>query len=67
MIAHHYEFGPLSSPSRTLVVTSLRKDNTSWVESTLSVNAVTGVAVYVVDDPTADFRVPANKGNEAMV
>ena len=49
---------------RVLVVARQLSENVDWIKSELP--DVTA-AVYVVDDPTAELRVPANKGHEAMV
>ena len=52
--------------SRTLVMGKLKTDDISWVHAELpSLNK----SIYVVDDndPKSEFRVPKNKGHEAMV
>ena len=50
--------------ARTLVVSSMKKDNTSWIEEGLPDWTLRR---YIVDDPTATYTVPQNKGREAMV
>lgn len=47
-----------------LVVASMRKENVTWLHEYLP-NWKKNI--YVVDDPTAEFTVPLNKGREAMV
>jgi len=54
----------VSPPSRSLVVASLKRENTQWIQRHFpNLNAF----VYVVDDPHAHLATPKNKGNEAMV
>src|SRR3569833_1925652 len=54
----------VSPPSRSLVVASLKRENTQWIQRHFPyLNAF----VYVVDDPHAHLATPKNKGNEAMV
>jgi Protein of unknown function (DUF3431) len=53
-----------SNYTRTLVMGRLKKDDVSWIEQDLP-NLQT--AIYVVDDESADLRIPKNKGHEAMV
>jgi hypothetical protein len=53
--------------TRTLVLASLRKEDTSWVERELADEPGLKRAVYVVDDESAPFHVPMNKGHEVMV
>ncbi|TVY81383.1 hypothetical protein LSUE1_G005564 [Lachnellula suecica] len=50
-------------PSKTFVVASVGKDDTSWIRQNF---ADWQVARYIVDDEAADLTVPANKGQEAM-
>lgn len=47
-----------------LVVASMRKENVTWLHEYLP---DWKKSIYVVDDPTAEFTVPLNKGREAMV
>ena len=47
-----------------LVVASMRKENTAWLEDYL---VDWKKSIYVVDDENAALRVPKNKGREAMV
>src|ERR1700753_2921942 len=49
--------------TRTLVVGHLKSENVSWIHKALP---ELDKALYVVDDPTAQFHTPANKGREAM-
>ncbi|KAL9117853.1 MAG: hypothetical protein Q9187_005605 [Circinaria calcarea] len=51
------------SYDRTLVVARLKKEDVSWIQNELP---DLHTAIYVVDDPTAEFHVPKNKGHEAM-
>lgn len=51
-------------PSMTLVVASIKSQDTTWIQKYLS-NIQT--VVYRVDDPDAEFKPPRNKGREAMV
>jgi len=56
--------GPLSShQSRTLVVARLKEANVDWIQRELP---GLQTAIYVIDDPFAGYRVPRNKGHEAM-
>lgn len=52
--------------TRTLVMGRLKQDDISWVETELP---GLNTSIYVVDDddPNAQFRIPKNKGHEAMV
>ncbi|MCJ1384001.1 hypothetical protein MMC17_007116 [Xylographa soralifera] len=52
-----------NSPSRTLVVARLKKEDVSWIQQNLP---DIQTAIYVVDDPSAEYSVPRNKGHEAM-
>jgi hypothetical protein len=59
-----------SNYTRCLVVASLKNEDTTWVNAHLVDLQDAGLlapAVYVVDDSKAKFRVPKNKGHEAMV
>jgi hypothetical protein len=47
-----------------MVVATMKKENTSWLQEYLP---DWHKNIYVVDDPTADLTVPKNKGREAMV
>ncbi|KAK4038957.1 hypothetical protein C8A01DRAFT_16980 [Parachaetomium inaequale] len=51
-------------PAAEIVVASLRSEDTFWVHRHLPDWTH---SVYVVDDPSAEFTVPKNKGREAMV
>ncbi|EEP79599.1 predicted protein [Uncinocarpus reesii 1704] len=42
-------------------------DDTAWAEALTREDPNLTGAIYVVDDPNAQFTVPRNKGNEAMV
>lgn len=53
--------------TRSLVVASLLEESTSWVESSLAHDDSLRSFIYVVDDTNAYYKVPANKGHEAMV
>ncbi|KAK2742749.1 hypothetical protein FQN55_007690 [Onygenales sp. PD_40] len=50
--------------SKSLIVASLKDDDTSWIREYL---ADWHANIYVVDDPRAELTVPMNKGREAMV
>ncbi|KAK4169825.1 hypothetical protein QBC43DRAFT_306728 [Cladorrhinum sp. PSN259] len=56
-----------TTPSHTVgvVVASLKKENTTWIQEQLPRDWVP--SIYVVDDETAKLTVPVNKGREAMV
>jgi hypothetical protein len=61
---------PESSPktyTRTLVIASLKEDDTSWIERELRHEANLQKAVYIVNDNSSEFHVPLNKGHEVMV
>ena len=47
-----------------MVVASMKKENTTWLQEYL---LDWHKSIYVVDDPTAELTVPKNKGREAMV
>jgi hypothetical protein len=51
-------------PAVRVVVASLRSEDTSWVHRHLP---NWSRHIYIVDDPTAEFTVPKNRGREAMV
>lgn len=53
-----------ASRSQTLVVARLKEANVDWIGRELP---GLQTAIYVVDDPFAGFRVPRNRGHEAMV
>ena len=58
---------PIKNPPAAaagIVVASLRGEDTSWVHRHLP---GWSRSVYVVDDSSAEFTVPKNKGREAMV
>jgi len=65
----HGNFGPGtakppgSNYSRILVVPKLQSDDIRWISAELP---ELETAVYEVDNPSAKFRVPKNKGHEAM-
>jgi hypothetical protein len=52
-----------NSPQVGLVVASLKKDNTRWMRKLFP---KWKIYRYVVDDASAEYTVPANKGREAM-
>ena len=55
--------------SRTLVLATVRSEDTSWVQSELGGLLASGqldTAVYHMDDPSQPLHPIANKGNEAM-
>jgi hypothetical protein len=55
---------PGSNYSRVLVVPKIEREQVDWIAKELpGVEA----AIYEVDNPSAEYRVPKNKGNEAMV
>lgn len=60
-IPPQFEVPPLE---KVLVVASLKEENTRWIQQRLP---KWPVANYIVDDPSAEFHVPLNKGREAMV
>ncbi len=51
-------------PPKVLVVASMKKDDTTWIQKYLPDWTLVR---YVVDRPTAQYAVPLNKGREAMV
>lgn len=51
-------------PKKVLVVASMEKDDTTWIEEHLP---DWQLVRYVVDNPSAQYTVPKNKGREAMV
>ncbi|KAL1296781.1 hypothetical protein AAFC00_000243 [Neodothiora populina] len=54
-------------PSRTLVIAKTSEENTDWIGQGLNQLTSFKAAVYVVNDGNATYRVPKNKGHEAMV
>ena len=54
----------IGNVTKTLVVSSQKKDNTTWIDQLLP---DWEYVRYVTDEPTGKFTVPKNKGNEAMV
>lgn len=67
-----HEPAPLSTPTtvpvqKELVIAAMRKSDMSWVEENVPADWVTNI--YRADAPAgeAEFTVPENKGNEAMV
>ncbi|KAF2757113.1 hypothetical protein EJ05DRAFT_493519 [Pseudovirgaria hyperparasitica] len=55
---------PPDNLSKVVVIASTKDEDTSWLEK--DVPDVKSV-IYKVDDPTAEFTVPMNKGHEGMV
>ncbi|KAF2867068.1 hypothetical protein BDV95DRAFT_598213 [Massariosphaeria phaeospora] len=55
---------PGSNYSRILVVPRMQSEHVGWISKDLPGLAA---AIYEVDNPAAEFRVPRNKGHEAMV
>ncbi|EEQ34508.1 hypothetical protein McanMca71_002513 [Microsporum canis] len=53
--------------TRTLVVASLQKENTTWVDELEHDDPNLKAAVYIVDNSTAPLTVTKNKGHEVMV
>jgi Protein of unknown function (DUF3431) len=54
--------------TRTLVLPRLAEEDTGWVaQFLLRDDSLLTAAIYTVDDPNADLRVPENKGHEVMV
>jgi hypothetical protein len=53
-----------SNYSRTLVVPKTKDEDVGWIHEELP---DLQAAVYEVDNPNAEYRVPKNKGHEAMV
>ena len=51
------------SPQVGLVVASLKEDDTRW---TLKLFPKWKIYRYIVDDASAEYGVPSNKGHEAM-
>lgn len=49
---------------KLIVVASQKEEDTSWLKKRLP---QWSTAIYVVDDSTAKYQVPLNKGKEAMV
>lgn len=61
---------PGSAYTRTLVISSTKSENTSWVEPELGDMIEAGLlntAIYVANDWSAPLHPPRNKGHEAMV
>lgn len=50
--------------SKLLVVASQKKDDTSWIDELV---LDWPYVRYITDEPQAKYKVPKNKGNEAMV
>ena len=61
----HDVLPPQPTHQVSVVVASLKRDNTSWIREQLPRSWKP--SIYVVDDPKADLTVPLNKGREAMV
>jgi Protein of unknown function (DUF3431) len=53
-----------STYSQVLVVARLKSEDVSWIQQELP---DLETAIYTVDDPEAPYKVPENKGHEAMV
>lgn len=72
-IRHPISSDRLSNPTlrnitRTLVIPRLAEEDTEWVaQFLLRDDPLLTAAIYTVDDPNADLRVPENKGHEVMV
>lgn len=43
------------------------KEDVSWIKNELGSVHDLNIAIYTVDDPSSEYHVPKNKGNEAMV
>lgn len=56
--------GTTPQRSKTLVVSSMKKDDTRWIEQNIG---GWDIHRYITDDATARYTVPKNKGREAMV
>ena len=50
--------------SQAFVVASIEKDDTAWLYEHF---ADWAIFQYIVDNPSAQYTVPGNKGHEAMV
>jgi hypothetical protein len=50
--------------SKLLVIASQKKDDTSWIDELVP---DWPYVRYITDEPQAKYKVPKNKGNEAMV
>ncbi|KAB2579366.1 hypothetical protein BFW01_g6294 [Lasiodiplodia theobromae] len=57
---------PDGNYSRVLVVPRMKGEDVSWIDDVREELPDLQTAVYVMDDPWADFRVPKNKGRESM-
>lgn len=57
---------PDGNYSRVLVVPRMKNEDVSWIDDVREELPDLQTAVYVMDDPWADFRVPKNKGRESM-
>ncbi|OJD40468.1 uncharacterized protein BKCO1_100091 [Diplodia corticola] len=57
---------PDGNYSRVLVVPRMRDEDVSWIDGVREEMPDLQTAVYVMDDPWADFHVPKNKGRESM-
>ena len=51
--------------SKALITASLEKDDSAWLYDDHLSDWI--INRYVVDNPLAEFKVPKNKGREAMV
>ena len=51
----------------TVILAGIKKDNLTILEQESGLRPGDEQVVYVADDPSALYRVPMNKGNEAMV
>jgi hypothetical protein len=56
--------GKDGEPTWALIVASTKTEDTTWIKKNLP---TVPSLVYTVDDPKSKFKVPENKGNEAMV
>ncbi|GME47176.1 hypothetical protein GTA08_BOTSDO13572 [Neofusicoccum parvum] len=57
---------PDGNYSRVLVVPRTTDEDVSWIEEVQQELPDLQTAIYVMDDPWAEFRVPKNKGRESM-
>ncbi|KAI9839832.1 MAG: hypothetical protein M1819_000022 [Sarea resinae] len=54
---------PFNSSDKVIVIAKTQREDTNWVADYLP---DWQRAIYVVDDPAAEFHTPVNKGREAM-
>jgi len=53
--------------SKMLVITRTTHEDVTWIANAFNNSDSIGTTIYVVDDPSAPFHPPENKGHEVMV